>query len=90
MNPHIVVDQQISAADADMDLNPVWTDFDVIKNKYFTANRGPYFHYLVMANRYNGGNSSGISRGIPAHDFVVSLGFRGRRDGAPARWNHHA
>ncbi|AGC41388.1 hypothetical protein MYSTI_00029 [Myxococcus stipitatus DSM 14675] len=75
INLHLVVDQQIAAADADMDLNPVWTDFDVIKTKYFTANRGPYFHYLVMANRYDGGNSSGISRGIPAHDFVVSLGF---------------
>ncbi|NOK07785.1 hypothetical protein [Corallococcus exercitus] len=72
---HVVVDQQIAAADADSDLNPVWTDFDKIKAKYFAANRAPYFHYLLFANRYNGGNSSGISRGIPAHDFVVTLGF---------------
>ncbi|CAM4126516.1 hypothetical protein [Corallococcus exiguus] len=72
---HLVVDQQITAADADLDLSPVWTDFDVIKGKYFAANRAPYFHYMLFANRYGGGNSSGISRGIPAHDFVVTLGF---------------
>ncbi|RKG80746.1 hypothetical protein D7W79_07170 [Corallococcus exercitus] len=72
---HVVVDQQIAAADADADLNPVWTDFDKIKAKYFAANRAPYFHYMLFANRYDGGNSSGISRGIPAHDFVVTLGF---------------
>ncbi|NTX15213.1 hypothetical protein HUA76_30955 [Myxococcus sp. CA056] len=74
---HVVVDQQITAADADLDLSPVWTDFDVIKGKYFAANRAPYFHYMLFANRYDGGNSSGISRGIPAHDFVVTLGFIG-------------
>ncbi|RKH07545.1 hypothetical protein D7X32_01575 [Corallococcus carmarthensis] len=74
---HLVVDQQIAAADADADLNPVWTDFDKIKAKYFAANRAPYFHYMLFANRYGGGNSSGISRGIPAHDFVVTLGFAG-------------
>ncbi|WP_223643655.1 hypothetical protein [Corallococcus sp. EGB] len=74
---HLVVDQEIAAADADSDLNPVWTDFDVIKGKYFNASRAPYFHYMLFANRYSGGNSSGISRGIPAHDFVVTLGFIG-------------
>jgi hypothetical protein len=74
---HMVVDQQIAAADADSDLNPIWTDFDVIKAKYFAAARAPYFHYMLFANRYAGGSSSGISRGIPAHDFVVTLGFIG-------------
>ncbi|MFP2904208.1 hypothetical protein ACLESD_03855 [Pyxidicoccus sp. 3LFB2] len=71
---HLVVDQEIAAADADADLNPVWTDFDVIKGKYFTASRAPYFHYMLIANRYSGGNSSGISRGVPGHDFLVTLG----------------
>jgi len=74
---HMVVDQQIAAADADSDLNPVWTDFDKIKSKYFAASRGPFFHYLLIATRYDGGNSSGISRGIPGHDFVMTLGFAG-------------
>lgn len=71
---HVDLDNQIAAADAKADLNPVWTDFDVIKNKYFAARRAPFFHYAVFANTYNGGSSSGISRGIPAHDFVVTLG----------------
>jgi len=74
---HLVVSQQIEAADADQDLNPVWTDFDKIKTKYFTANRGPFFHYMLIANKYDGGNSSGISRGVPGHDFVVTLGSVG-------------
>ncbi|NPD26137.1 hypothetical protein HPP06_22215 [Corallococcus exiguus] len=71
---HLALDQQIAAADADTDLNPVWTDFDKIKAKYFAAARAPFFHYMLFANTYSGGTSSGISRGIPAHDFVVTLG----------------
>jgi hypothetical protein len=71
---HIDVNQQIAAADADSNLSPVWTDFDVIKNKYFAARRAPFFHYALFAHQYDGGSSSGISRGIPGHDFVVSLG----------------
>ncbi|NTX17293.1 hypothetical protein HUA74_44360 [Myxococcus sp. CA051A] len=74
---HLVVSQEIAAADVDLDLSPVWTDFDTIKAKYFAASRAPYFHYMLFAHRYNGGNSSGISRGLPAQDFVVSLGFWG-------------
>lgn len=70
----IDLDDRISSADEDADLNPVWTDFDVIKDKYFPTRRSKLFHYTLFANRYNGGSSSGISRGIPAHDFVVSLG----------------
>ncbi|RKH45464.1 hypothetical protein [Corallococcus sicarius] len=71
---HLVADQQIAAADVDTDLNPVWTDFDVIKAKYFATRRAPFFHYLLVADHYNGGGSSGISRGIPAHDFIMTLG----------------
>ncbi|NMO17064.1 hypothetical protein HPC49_11410 [Pyxidicoccus fallax] len=71
---HLVVDQQIAAADADMDLNPAWTDFDVIKAKYFAPRRTRLFHYALIANQYNSGGSSGLSRGIPAHDFIVTLG----------------
>jgi hypothetical protein len=74
INLHIDVNQQIAVADVDNDLNPVWTDFDVIKNKYFPARRSKFFHYALFANQYNGSGSSGISRGIPGHDFVVTLG----------------
>ncbi|RYZ43021.1 MAG: hypothetical protein EOO71_05485 [Myxococcaceae bacterium] len=78
---HLVADQQIAAADVDTDLNPVWTDFDVIKAKYFNARRAPFFHYLLVADHYNAGGSSGISRGIPAHDFIVTLGNWGTPGG---------
>ncbi|MBZ4422678.1 hypothetical protein [Myxococcus sp. RHSTA-1-4] len=71
---HLVVDQQVAAADADMDLSPAWTDFDVIKAKYFASRRAPFFHYALIANQYNSGGSSGLSRGIPGHDFMVTLG----------------
>lgn len=70
---HLVVDQEIAAADADANLSPVWTDFDVIKAKYFAAARAPYFHYTVIAKQYDGGFSSGISRGTPAQDFVITV-----------------
>ena len=74
INLIIDLDQQIAAADADSDLNPVWTDFDVIKNKYYKTRRSDIFHYALFANQYNSGGSSGLSRGIPAHDFLVTLG----------------
>ncbi len=53
----------------------IWTDFDNIKNANMTAARRPIFHYCVFAHEiidFRG--ISGISRGIPASDFVVSLG----------------
>ncbi|WP_343073312.1 hypothetical protein [Pyxidicoccus fallax] len=71
---HLVLDQQIAAADADMNLSPAWTDFDVIKAKYFLARRARFFHYGLIANQYDSGGSSGLSRGIPAHDFMVTMG----------------
>lgn len=70
----IDLDDRISASDEDSNLSPVWTDFDVIKNKYFKPRRSKLFHYALFVDQYNGGSSSGISRGIPAHDFIVSLG----------------
>ena len=70
----IHIDQQIKAVDVDNNLSPAWTDFDVIKNKYYNSRRNKVFHYMLFANRYNGGTSSGLSRGIPAHDSIVSLG----------------
>ena len=74
INLIIDVNQQIAAADVDNNLSPAWTDFDVIKNKYYKSRRNKLFHYALFANRYNGGSSSGLSRGIPAHDFIVTLG----------------
>ena len=74
VNLIIDLNQQIAAADVDNNLSPVWTDFDVIKNKYYHSRRNDIFHYALFANRYNSGSSSGRSRGIPGHDFLVTLG----------------
>lgn len=58
-------------------LSPVWTDFDAIKSANFVDARKPIFHYVIMGHQYHTPEtdcSSGISRGIPASDFVVTLG----------------
>jgi len=74
INLHAIIDDQIAAVDVDNDLNPAWDDFDVIKADYFESRRDRAFHYVLFANQYNSGGSSGLSRGIPAHDFLVTLG----------------
>lgn len=52
-----------------------WWDFDAIKGANFAAERGPIFHYSVFAHFLGGLEcTSGISRGIPANDFIVTLG----------------
>lgn len=71
---HVVLDDQIASADADLDLSPVWTDFDVIRSRYFDSSRERIFHYCLFAHRYDGGSSSGRSRGIPGRDLLVTLG----------------
>ena len=71
---HVDVDDLVPF---DADLSPVWTEFDVIKNSYFSDHRSEVYHYCVFASQYNGGSSSGISRGIEGSDFVVSLGAPG-------------
>lgn len=52
----------------------VWRGVDAGKSSVFRAARRPIFHWVVSAHQYNGTTSSGISRGIPASDLVVSLG----------------
>ncbi len=74
INLHAIFDSQIAAADVDNNLSPVWTDFGVIKNKYFRSYRSEVFHYVLFANQYSGGTSSGRSRGIPGRDLLVTLG----------------
>jgi hypothetical protein len=52
----------------------VWRGVDSGKSSVFAAARRPIFHWVVSAHSYNSTTSSGISRGIPASDLVVSLG----------------
>jgi hypothetical protein len=52
-----------------------WTAFDAIKKVNFSFARQQVFHYLVFAHNLGGlDGTSGISRGITASDFIVSLG----------------
>ncbi len=52
-----------------------WTEFDDIKDSNFSPARAAVFHYCVFAHNLGGfGSVSGISRGIGASDFIVSLG----------------
>jgi hypothetical protein len=53
--------------------NPPWPKFDAIKATNFAVEREKIFHYCLYAHDFLG-STSGISRGIQASDFVVSLG----------------
>jgi hypothetical protein len=56
-----------------------WSAFDAIKTSNFDLARREAFHYVVYADTYAGSGSSGISRGIPGSDLLVT-------DGDPS-WN---
>jgi uncharacterized protein (TIGR02145 family) len=53
-----------------------WTAFDNIKMSNLAPARQKIFRYCVFAHQYGlvTNTSSGIARGIPASDFIVSLG----------------
>lgn len=59
----------------DADLNPVWTEFDAIMNPLVSEAERRIYHRMLSAHGYGGGGSSGLSRGIPASDFIESLGL---------------
>jgi hypothetical protein len=62
------------------DINPYDVVVPQIKAANFDPAKGPVYHYMIWANAYNGGTSSGVSLGIPHSDFIVTLG----------RWNNGA
>jgi len=74
INLIIDVSDQIAAADAKPDLNPVFTDLRVLAQKY--RNNTGMGAWAVLGDRYNGGTSSGIADGIPSVSgmLLVSLG----------------
>jgi hypothetical protein len=52
-----------------------WSEFKGIKRDNFSEARAPFFHYAVFAHDLGDlGSTSGLSRGIGASDFIVSLG----------------
>ncbi len=57
-----------------------WSAFQAIKDRpggFTDTGRTPIFHYVIAAHNYGDTTSSGISRGIGASDFIVSLGSFG-------------
>ncbi len=67
-----------------------WTAFDNLRSSSFTAARRNAFHYMVFADTYAGPTtancpsgtcSSGVSRGIPASDTLVTDGDSSWGDG---------
>jgi len=76
INLHIIDGGPIAQADQVSDLQiGDWSQVDTIKAKYYPSRWAKYSHYMLIGYQYNGGSSSGVSRGIPAHDFLVTLGL---------------
>jgi hypothetical protein len=75
---HVDLDQQISEADERQILDYAFTYVAQLKAKYFDPARTIAYHYGLFADRYvqpNGNTtSSGVSNGIVASDFIVTLG----------------
>ncbi|MBI5951709.1 MAG: M4 family metallopeptidase [Chloroflexi bacterium] len=74
INIHVELGNQVAC---DTDLNPVDSEFYALKAANFDPNRATVYHYMIWAVGYNGGSSSGLSFGIPATDFIVTLGSWG-------------
>lgn len=58
----------------DDDLNPVWTEFDAIMNPLVSEAERRIYHRLLNGHAYSNTSSSGLSRSIPASDFIETLG----------------
>lgn len=58
----------------DGNLQPAAVEFAALKRIHFDSKRAPAFHYMIWADRYNGGTSSGNAFAIPNSDFIVTLG----------------
>ncbi len=50
-----------------------WAEFDAIMDPKVSPAERALFHRMIAARKYDGGNSSGLSRGIGASDFVETL-----------------
>ncbi len=59
----------------DENLQPLNKEFYALRRDNFQSDvRGPVYHYMIWANAYDNGDSSGYSMNIPGSDFVVTLG----------------
>lgn len=69
----------------DADLNPVWDEFDAIMNPLVSEAERRIYHRMIAGHGYGGGGSSGLSRGIPASDFIETLGLFPSNPGTPTQ-----
>jgi hypothetical protein len=67
---HLQLDSEVPY---DEDLNPVWSEFNALKQVYFNPQHARTHHYMIWANQYQGGSSSGVAF-VPGTDFIVTLG----------------
>lgn len=58
----------------DANLNPIRVEFAALKKTHFPKALQGIAHYMIWAHAHSNSTSSGYSFGIPANDFVVTLG----------------
>ncbi|MBN2527043.1 MAG: cellulose-binding domain-containing protein [Deltaproteobacteria bacterium] len=68
---HLELDEQVPH---DADLNPVGSEFGALMNTHFDPVRTGIYFYMIWADAYDGGSSSGNAFNIPNSYFVVTLG----------------
>ena len=58
----------------DVDLNPVWDEFDALMDPKFTRAERVVFHRMLCAHGFDRSGHSGLSRSLPGSDFIETLG----------------
>lgn len=78
INIHLITGNEVPY---ESNLQPYQDKFFALKDAHFDNNRAPFFHYMIWANAYSGGTSSGVSMSIPHSDFIVTLGAWNNNNG---------
>ena len=65
-------DEALGAIDGVGDYD--WSEFDALTQVFLEPARRPVFHYAIYADTLALSSVSGISRGIPAADFILAAG----------------
>ena len=83
ISPEPVPHQTVVGTVGSNNESDVWAAFDKIKDSHFPKALAPFFHYCLFAHDIglHPHDTSGISRGIPASHFIVSLGSWGNSVG---------
>lgn len=83
---HLMVDDEIPWASArtvcgdTSDWAGTWQEFEEIKDAFFEPNRRPFVHYALFTGNFCNNQglaaNSGVARGIPGMDFLVTMGSK--------------